>query len=69
MLYILSILFCWYSTKKAYEGEMRGCQLDFIDVMLVFIPFFNILTGISMMEEWKQNQGSKERYYKFFKLK
>jgi len=68
ILYILSIIFAKYSYKKAWEGKMKGCEIDFIDVIIVFIPMFNLVTAFSLKEQWSRKQNE-YKYYKFFKIK
>ena len=64
-IYILSCIFCYHSTKKAYLTGKLG-EPDSIDIMNVFLPIFNIIIALNYMEEWKEENDTAK---KFFKIK
>ena len=64
-VYVVFVLFYWYSIRKAYSGDLAYCNMSLWDIVFMFIPVFNIIGAIVFTSYWDMEAIVK----KFFKLK
>ena len=68
IVYVISILFCWYSFHKAFNGGFKNISIDLFMVFVIFLPIINLVMALTFMEQWEPKIRIKW-LNKFFKIK
>jgi len=66
LAYVASVLFCWHQAIRFYRHH-EGLPVSSVELVVVFVPFFNIAAGIAYMSFVPTNAKLTEKFFRINK--